>query len=270
VLSRYLEADTDSAFITFSREAMGVLRDEMTGQQAATGGYVVFAEFEADGTKFLFAALLGTTAKPNFDDNLNLIQSPMLDLDHLRHGARIRYDKISGNQDGVVLFISKEAKGASDYFVNFIGCEEIARPEVQGRILYTALQRWAEGQRYNDDQKSQLLQGAYSYWQDCRKNNQAMTLTGISNALSPNDPNALLAHLGAEAQGLAGEFPPPSTTVMKRFIKFSINKGGLKLEFDRSVWENNVRINASAKTLTITNLTEELVVAIKRELENVS
>jgi nucleoid-associated protein len=245
---------------------MSILRNEMAGQQAATGGYVVFAEYETDGTKFLFAALLGTTAKPNFDENLNLIQSPGLDLEHLRHGARIRFDRIEGNEDGVVQFISKETKGASDYFVNFIGCEEITRPDVQGRNLHSALERWAADQKHDEGQKSQLMQTAYSYWQDCRRNNWAMTLTGVANALNPQNPEALLKYLGKETHELAGEFPPPPMSVMKRFIKFAINRGGLKLEFDRSVWENRVTINPRAKTLTIANLTDELIAAINEEL----
>jgi nucleoid-associated protein YejK len=110
------------------------------------------------------------------------------------------------------------------------------------------------------------MQTAYGYWKDCRHNNQAMTLTGIANALNPQKPDALLKYLGKEKHELAGEFPPPPMSVMKRFIKFSINKAGLKLEFDRSVWENKVSIRPATKTLTITGLTDELIAAINEEL----
>jgi nucleoid-associated protein len=265
-LTRYIEEDDDAAFVAFTTDAMNILRDEMTNQQASTGGYVVFAEYEADNTKFLFAALLGTTAKPNFDKDLNLIESPALDLDHLRHGARIRFDKVEANENGVVLFISQKSSGASDYFVNFIGCEEIARPEEQGRNLYTALNAWANEKALTDDQRGQLLQNAYTFWRGCRDNNQAMTLTAIANALNPQDSAALLKHLSTEANQLAGEFPPPPPSVMKRFVKFTFNKAGLKLEFDRNAWANEVKINPRAKTLTITNVPDELIRALTEEL----
>ena len=266
ILNRYIEAGDEPGFVTFTTDAMGILRDEMATQQAATGGYVVFAEYEADNTKFLFAALLGTTAKPNFDKELNLIESPSLDLDHLRHGARVRFDKVGTNDNGVVLFISQKSSGASDYFVNFIGCEEITTPDQQGRHLYTALNSWANNQEFNEEQRGQLLQNAYSFWRECRDNNRAMTLTAIANALNPEDSAKLLKHLGAEANQLAGEFPAPAPSVMKRFVKFTFNKAGLKLEFDRNSWANEVKVNQKAKTLTITNVPDALITALAEEL----
>ena len=245
---------------------MNILHDEMASQQAATGGYVVFAEYEADNTKFLFAALLGTTAKPNFDKDLNLIESPALDLDHLRHGARLRFDKIEGNENGVVSFISQQSSGASDYFVDFIGCEATSTPDEQGRNLYTTLDSWARNQQYDDEQKGHLLQNAYTYWQDCRREGRAMTLTAIANVLNPQDSAALLVHLGQEANELSGEFSPPPPSVMKRFVKFAFNKAGLKLEFDRNTWANEVQVNRQAKTVTITNVPDELITALDEDL----
>lgn len=266
VLSRYIKANDAQSFVSFTSSAMTVLCDEMAKQQAATGGYVVFAEYEADNTKFLFAALLSTTAKPNFDEELNLIESPALDMDHLRHGARVRFDKLEKNENGVVLFISEQSSGASDYFVDFIGCEAIASPEQQGRNLYCALDSWASANEYSDEQKGSLLQSAYSYWQTCRRNGSAMTLTAIANACMPQDSNALLKHLAKEGQDLAGEFAPPPPGVMKRFVKFTFSKCGLKLEFDRNTWANEIKINQKLKTLTITNVPDELITALSEEL----
>ena len=92
-----------------------------------------------------------------------------------------------------------------------------------------------------------------------------MTLTGIANAVNPQDPSPLLKHLSKEQYQLSGEFSPPMN-VMKRFVKFAVNKGGLRLEFDRAAWENNIVISPKAKTLTINNLTEDIIAAINEEL----
>ncbi len=265
ILGRYVATDSEKAFVEFTKDAMTILGEEIANQQAATGGYVVFAEYLADGTTFLFAALLGTTAKPNFDKKLNLIASPGLDLDHLRHGARVRFDKVEDNETGVVLFISQQSSGASDYFVKFIGCEEITSPEEQGRNLYSALDSWAVKNDFSPERRGKLLQDAYTYWQGCHKNRSAMTLTAIANALNPQDSNALLSHLGAEGNLLAGEFPAPPPSVMKRFVKFAFNKSGLKLEFDRNTWLNKVIVNKTAKTLTISEVPDELIEALVGE-----
>lgn len=111
-----------------------------------------------------------------------------------------------------------------------------------------------------------MLQSAYSYWQDCRRNGRAMTLTAIANALNPQDSTELLNHLGQEVNELAGEFPPPPPGVMKRFVKFAFNKAGLKLEFDKNAWANEVKVNPQAKTVTITNAPDELITALAEDL----
>lgn len=114
------------------------------------------------------------------------------------------------------------------------------------------------------------MQSVYAYWQDCRRNGRAMTLNAIANAANPHDSAALSRHLGTEVNQLAGEFSPPPPNVMKRFIKFAFNKAGLKLEFDRNAWQNNVKINPKSKTVTITNVPDELITALAEEICNAS
>lgn len=43
---------------------------------------------------------------PSFDENLNLIDSTVLDLENLKHGARIRMSSLASNSDGVTALIA--------------------------------------------------------------------------------------------------------------------------------------------------------------------
>jgi nucleoid-associated protein len=262
LLLRYLTSANDRNFIDFTREAMQVLRDEMSRQQLATGGYVIFAEYDANNTPFLLTAILSTLAQPTFDENLNLIASTTLDLDHLRHGARTRLEAVQENHDGVVHFISYRTAGVSEYFLDFIGCEAVARPEVQANILYSAINSWAQEREMAEDQKLDLLARAHTHWEDCRREQRPMTLTGLANAMSPEDPQPLLAHLGQDDLGLAGDFSPPPPSSMRRFVRFSFNANGLKIEFDRNQWENRISINHQRRTLTIRNIPDTLINAL--------
>lgn len=261
-LLSYLGDASDSSFVNFTKKAAERLKDGMAKQSLASGGYTIFAEYVDDKTSFLLTALLGTTAKPTFDKELNLVASITLDLDHLRHGARIRLEAVEHNEDGVVDFISQRKDGVSEYFVEFIGCEAIARLDVQGRLLHTALDDWARETELSDDAKSQLMGQAYSHWQESRREKRPLTLTGIANALQPEDPQRLLDHLTHPVYGLAGQFFPPPPETMKRFVRFAFSGDGLKLEFDRNQWSNRIKVNAQRRTLTIRDVPDDLITAL--------
>ena len=260
---RYLGNATNAQFVAFSHDAATLLEQKMKAEPLATGGYVVFAEHEHNGDAYILVVLLSTRAQPSFDSNLNLVSATTLDLDHLRHAARIREVAVAGNDDGVIHFVSKRSEGPSDYFNNFLGCEAVTDPSVQGRKLYTVLDRWAVENDMNGEAREEMLQKTYSYWQDCRRQGKPIVITGLANYLSPEAPEAILSHLGNEANGLAGEFSPPSASVMRQFVKFAFSKEGLKLEFDRNTWINNIGFNGT--TVTIKHAPADLIDMIRAE-----
>ena len=94
-----------------------------------------------------------------------------------------------------------------------------------------------------------------------------MTLAALANVLVPSEPSELLTHLTKEGQNLAGEFPAPSPSSMKRFVRFSYDGRSIKLEFDRNVWGNQIQISESERTLTIRDAPEELLEMLRAEDE---
>lgn len=261
LLTVYQVNPSDAAFVKFTQEAAEALRGEMAKQRLATGGYVIFAEYK-DKAAFLLTALLSTTAQPSFDEKLNLIESVSLDLAHLRHGSRTRLAAIKKNAEGVVEFISERGTGVSEYFIEFIGCEEVARPDQQGRVLHEAIRDWSKNQNLDDQAASALLGGAYAYWRDSRSAGRPLKLTEIARVLQPADPDSLLAHLAGGEYDLAGQFSAPQPETMKRFVRFAFSGQGLKLEFDRNTWMNRIEVNKQKRTLTIREVPEELIAAL--------
>jgi len=269
VLIEYLAETTngDEHFISMSSRGMDLLKVEIEKQSLATGGYIIFCEYETNGNTYLLVSLLSTKAQPTFDEHLNLVAAITPNLTDLRHAARIKLGSVSSNSEGVVQFISRRTSGVSDYFRDFLGCEEITRPDVQAGILYTVLTNWAKEQNYSEEQRSNMMTQAYSHWQKCRKEKRPMTLAALANVLVPSEPSELLTHLTKEGQNLAGEFPAPSPSSMKRFVRFSYDGRSIKLEFDRNVWGNQIQISESERTLTIRDAPEELLEMLRAEDE---
>lgn len=262
-LRHYLAAINDAAFVAFSHEATQLLAAKMQNEPLSTGGYLVFAEYEHEGTAMTLIAMLSTKAQPSFDADLNLISSVMLDFEHLRYAGRIKQVFVETNEDGVIHFVSRRPEEVSDYFRDFLGCEPLTDSSSQGHQLYTALSKFSERENYNRGQKEEFMQRTHAYWKDCRANDRPMTLTGLANCLVPHDPSVVLNYLTDEAHGLAGEFPAPPPKVMKKFMKFTFAKSGLRLEFDRNDWLGN--ITAREHSVTIRNAPPELIRMIDDE-----
>jgi nucleoid-associated protein len=260
LLRGYLGERSDATFVKFSHDALGLLCSKIKRQPAAIGGYLVFAEFSANDAEFLLVALLNVSAKPNFDENMNLIATAAPDLDHLRHGVRARLDRVANNDDGVLQFLSSSRAGVvSQYFTDFIGCKELVKPAQQAAHLHHALERWKEEKGLTDEESSDLMSKTYNHVKACRDGNQPLTLTGLANALIPNDPTPLATFLAGEAFGLAGESAPPPPSAMKRFIRFAYKDEGLTLEFDRSKWMGHIEPDAATRTVTIRNAPDSLL-----------
>lgn len=248
-LRNYLRTMGDAEFISFTQAAAGLLRDKMKLESFATGGYVVFAEYDHLEESFLLVALLGTQAHPNFDQDLNLISSETLDFEHLRYAGRVRLRGISENADGVVHFVSRRKDEVSDYFQDFLGCEPITDSTTQGQHLHSALRAFADSHQLQREDREGLMQKTYTYWQECRKTGKPMEMSTLANLLRPEEPKVMLLHLTAESTGLAGEFPVPPAGVMKRFIKFAYSREGLKIEFDKNDWLDKITVKNESVTI---------------------
>ncbi len=255
-------ADLDNTkFIKFTEIATRKLRACMEDEPASVGGYLVFAEYEYSDEMFLVIVLLSAKSRVNFDTEMNLKEVSTLDIDHVRHGARFRHSGVKENVSGAAQIVAKSSEG--NFFRTFVDCETTSDSRVQANLLRTALSSWGNAESLDDDKKENLMRGTYGYWATCRKSGANMTLAGLANSLYPNNPDKFLKHLTEEGLDLEGEFPTPRQSDMKQFQKFSFFGDGLKIEFDRVIWQNRVKVKG--RTVTITDAPDEL---LKQMLED--
>ncbi len=265
-LRTYLRGADDGQFVAFSHDAANLLLERMKTESAATGGYVIFCQYDHGAENFLLVALLSTRAQPSFDKDLNLVQSIALDFDHLRHAGRVRYSGLTHNDDGVVHYVSRRQGDVSDYFREFLGCEPVTDSAAQGRYLYTALRSFADTQKMDPEDREAMMQQAYTYSRECKKHGRPIQLTGLANSLRPDNPTVVLQHLSSEGTNLAGEFPVPPDSVMRKFVKFAFNRKGLKLEFDRTDWLD--KVSTTNGSIVIKEAPAELIEQITSEKGN--
>lgn len=255
-LNRYLADPSDEEFIAMSIDLADHLCDLLENVLMASGGYLVFAEHEHAGDAFLLLLILSTKAKAAFTDNLQLQASNILDLEHMRHAARVLENEVASNSDGVVKFVSRESQGVAHYFLNFLGCERVSDSTEQGRLLRLALTKVATVLGCDVEEVNQT---AYNLWRQCRQDRVPMKMTTLANIISPGDPDRVLGVLTDESLGLAGEFDAPPASVMNKLVKFSYHSTSLRLDFDKKQWIDLVTVSSNGRAVTIKDAPPDLI-----------
>ncbi|EKC1486941.1 TPA: nucleoid-associated protein, partial [Pseudomonas aeruginosa] len=152
-LGEYLEGDRD--FVGFSREAVEHLQKLMEESNLSTGGHVLFAHYQQGMTDYLAIALLHHSEGVAVNESLEVTPSRHLDLGQLHLAARINISEWRNNKQSkqYISFIKgKGGKKVSDYFRDFIGCQEGVDSPSETRTLLKAFSDFVESEDMAEEQ----------------------------------------------------------------------------------------------------------------------
>ena len=127
------------AFVGFSQEAVGVLRETLRGVVGAKGGYLLFADYSMDNQRMLGIYLIrdkpGLVFREDEEtDGLRLSSIQYLDLDHLAMAARL----LAGPGRNVQLIRHARTQSTiSQYFTDWVGVE---RAETSAELTHSFLE----------------------------------------------------------------------------------------------------------------------------------
>lgn len=256
---------TPDAFRELSVNAVNALKSRIQKKVGATGGYVVFIYFHAqgksaNGSHFLVIALLKEMAIPAFDEEMNPINAIGLDLDHLKHGVRIRFSSLDNNEDGVISILPSRAAEPADYFAEFIGASELTKSKEIAKNLYRRALEWCQLEGLSSEDTSALIYKIFRYHKDNNGNRKGLSIKGLGNSLYPEESTQFVTFMTDEAEGVPGQTPPLKPSDMRRFQKISYSDKGLTVAFDiggEHNWQNKVIVQDSS--VVIRNAPADLI-----------
>ena len=127
-LSGWLQAFVDGGdFIEFSQTAVEHLTKLMEESNLSVGGHVLFAHYQQGMTDYLVVALLQHSEGVTVNADLSVTPSKHLDFGNINLAARINISEWRNNpKSRQYISYLKGSKGrkATDYFRDFIGCQE--------------------------------------------------------------------------------------------------------------------------------------------------
>lgn len=263
-LKRYLDEEQD--FTAFSRQAVEHLQKLMEESNLSTGGHVLFAHYQQGMTDYLAIALLHHSEGVAVNAELDVTPSRHLDLGQLHLAARINLSEWQNNKNSkqYISFIKgKNGKKVSDYFRDFIGCQEGVDGPGETRTLLKAFSDFVESEDLAEEVAREKTQTLVEYATSQTKMGEPVTLDELSSLIDEDRPRAFFEHIRNKDYGLSPEIPADKRT-LNQFRRFTGRAEGLSISFEAHLLGSKVEYDEEAGTLVIKGLPTQLIDQLKR------
>jgi nucleoid-associated protein len=263
-LKAYLDGEQD--FTAFSRQAVEHLQKLMEESNLSTGGHVLFAHYQQGMTDYLAIALLHHSEGVAVTDALDVTPAKHLDLGQLHLATRINISEWQNNKQSkqYISFIKgKNGKKVSDYFRDFIGCQEGVDGPGETRTLLKAFSDFVESEDLPEEQAREKTKTLVGYASGQAKLGEPITLEELSGLIDEERPKAFYEHIRNKDYGMAPEFPADKRT-LSQFQRFTGRAEGLSISFEAHLLGSKIEYDEGRDMLIIRQLPTQLKDQLKR------
>jgi nucleoid-associated protein len=263
-LSKYLDGTED--FSEFSNVAVEHLTMLMEESNLSIGGNVLFCHYLQGMTDYLVIALVQEAEAVLMTEGLTLMLIRRLDLDHIQLATRINLSEWKSNPTSrqYISFIKgKNGRRASEYFRDFIGCQEGVDGPGETRTLLKAFSDFVESEDLGEESAREKTNTLVSYAMAQAKLGEPITLDELSEVLDDEQPKAFADFIRDKDYGLSASLPPDKKTLNK-FRRFTGRIDGLSISFEQHLLGSKVEFDEAGGTLTLRSLPTQLTDQLKR------
>jgi len=258
------------SFYQFSTQAANTLKNEIEKYDLEENGYLVVCHYEYMGGRYLFVAVIPVSQHYSVDGELNISAAQHLDTNKLQLAARIDLFDYQQNASGnrYISFIKGRAgRKISDFFLDFLGCEEGLNAKEQTKTLVQAVEDYVSVNQLDASEKQQTRKELLGYCKEQKASSQDVSIQEVGK---------VIGHTTTDANGNEQDFYqfcqqqsypieesfPHDQTVVNKITKYSGYGNGISLSFERSHFGQDVVYNPHNDSITIfkvpPNLKEQL------------
>ena len=264
-LNDFLDGKQD--FTAFSHKAVEQLLKLMEESNLSTGGHVLFAHYQQGMTDYLAIALLHHSEGVAVTESLDVTPTKHLDLGQLHLAARINISEWRNNKQSkqYISFIKgKNGKKVSDYFRDFIGCQEGVDAPSETRTLLKAFSDFVESEDLAEEKAREKTEALVDYATSQAKLGEPITLEELSGLIDEERPRAFFEHIRNKDYGMAPEFPADKRT-LNQFRRFTGRAEGLSISFEAHLLGSKIEYDEGRDHLIIRQVPTQLKDQLKRK-----
>ena len=253
------ESGVPSDFLAFSNHCVAELVAHLRQASLATGGYVIFVEYEYDGRDYLLITMLKSEPGYAFNLDLEIYDVEHLDLRRLHFAAQIDLAGWRGTEPRHVSFLKGRATDIAVYFKAFIGVDDVEDAREDTKELVGVVNDYCETAGLSAEAASEIKARVYGYCKQKVKTGGTILLEDLSHCIDEEQPERFVAYANERRlnDGIAVE---PSA--LRALVKFAGQDRDVGVWFSERVWHTRVRYNAGRDELSIspvpTGLREQL------------
>ena len=263
-LDDYLTSKTD--FMPFTCRAVEHLQKLMEESNLSVGGHVLFAHYTQGMTDYLSIALLHHSDGVCVSDELDVTPSKHLDLTQMHLAARINISEWKGNPKSrqyISFLKGKNGRKVSEYFRDFIGCQEGVDGPGETRTLLKAFSDFVESEDLSEESTREKTHALVDYATAQGKLGEPISLEELSELIDEERPKAFYDHIRNKDYGLSPEIPADKRT-LNQFRRFTGRADGLSISFEAHLLGGKIEFDPEAGTLMIKGLPTQLTDQLKR------
>jgi nucleoid-associated protein len=246
-------------FVEFSIQASELLKRSLIDTGTLETGFVVFSHYQFLATDYLMIAIINTKQHVEINRDLELTSSDHLDLAKMQLAVRIDLTQlaVSAEQLRYISFIKgRMGRKVSDFFMHFIGCEELVDVKQQNKQLLTTVDAFLSAEQLDPQEKHQARETVSNYYKEKLELGEDIQIQELATKL-PSD------HVSFEEFNQGAELPledqfQADRGVLKTLAKFSGQGGGVSLSFERKLLGDKVSYDAGSDTLMIRGIPPNL------------
>ncbi|NMH58482.1 nucleoid-associated protein YejK [Alteromonas ponticola] len=261
--------DLEQQFHQFSLQSAHKLIQALTDTGQVETGFLIFCQYEYLATQYLMITLLNTRSHVEVNQALELTAKEHLDLARMQLAVRIDMTQwqIQPEQQRYIAFIKgRMGRKVSDFFMQFIGCEELVDVKQQNKQLVSTVDAYLASENLAPQEQEQHRQEVKSYFKEKIDSGENLSVTELSARL-PSD-EASQHNFKAFSSGLEAPLEDsfqPDPAALKQLAKFTGQGGGLSLSFERKLLGDKIIYNPSTDTLTIKGIPPNLKDQLSRQ-----
>lgn len=259
LLNDYLSGEQE--FQGFSVEVCDRLIKAMAEQATADTGFVVISQYQFLATDYLLIALLDTKEHVEITSSLELNIATHLDLSKMQLAARIDLSMLQAQEESkrYISFIKGRAgRKISDFFLEFMGCEEEVDVKLQNKMLLEKVETYMEAEELEPEEKQQSRAKLVDYYKEQLDAGEEVSVTGVAKTLSMDDQKQDFSAFNQQTESPVEESFQADRTAMKTLSKFSGAGGGVMISFDRKLLGDAIVYVPETESLVIKKLPPNL------------
>ncbi len=257
-------------FYAFSSQAANLLKNELEKYDLAETGYLVVCHYEHMGGRYLLATIIPVSEHYSVDGELNISADKHLDTARMQLAARIDLFDYKDNEQGnkYVSFIKGRAgRVVSDFFLDFLGCEEGLNSKEQTQTLVQAVEDYVAVNQLDANEKQTTRKELLNYCKEQKSSAQDVSIQEIGEVIKQEGAEQDFYQFCQEQSYPLEESFPHDQTVVNKVTKYSGYGNGISLSFERSHFGEDVVYNAANESITIykvpPNLKDQLLALLQ-------